>query len=368
MADRVVFLVHGMGVHEADWATPWVAALRTHFDAYPDTLLTRRSFEQRFAFVPVTFDDVLAALLQRWHDEGFALDLAMQQFGGEPDVLRAIENVLQAAGQDEFFWTHAADVLLYRGSSLVREGIKAHVAAQIAAKLQELAGAEGILPDWSVVAHSLGTIVVHDALDALWTAQISGVGNRFDPRNPGAQATLVMMVANVSRLLQTQPQAYVSTVMPGGPGAAVPGQANRFCGCRHYLSVRHALDPFTIPGRFRPEPPDWPDSATQAGNPKPFLEIAVDHIHDPNVHAFEHYLAHPAVHIALFRRLIHRMAIGQDKEQVALEGFRATDGLSPAAAIEIKTRLERIIPAADELWPILRLVSDAYRAHLATPT
>ena len=61
----------------------------------------------------------------------------------------------------------------------------------------------------------------------------------FDPAD--VKAAFVMMVANVSRVLETDVDVLLSAVQPGKPSNSRSGDAS------HFVTVRHALDPFTIP-------------------------------------------------------------------------------------------------------------------------
>jgi hypothetical protein len=153
------------------------------------------------------------------------------------------------------FWSHAADALLYRLSSTVRERVKVRVAKQIIDEVTKQYDTEQESL-WSVIAHSLGTAVAHDALDMLATGHVPGAPvNAFDPKIE--QANVIAMVANTSRLLETVVDAYESAVKPGRAG-----QAGR--DCLRFLNFRHFLDPFTIPQMFHPQA--WPDAATVSAN------------------------------------------------------------------------------------------------------
>lgn len=124
--------------------------------------------------------------------------------------------------------------------------------------------------DLKKFAHSLGTSVAHDAPHALWTTEFAG-GVRIDPAD--VKAAFVMMVANVSRLLQTDADVLTSAVQTGQA-------SNPERGCLNFLTARHALDPFTIPRMF--DPMEWPDEETV--NQGRYQSIRVNHFRDRNIH------------------------------------------------------------------------------------
>jgi hypothetical protein len=257
---------------------------------------------------------------------------------------------LQRAKVDaSFAWTHAADVLLYRCFKDVRITVVTHVVRQMLDALTPQIE-QGITPRWSVVAHSLGTAVTHDALDMLFSSRLPDSGR--DPLSPAHhRAEVVMMVANVSRVLETVVGGVYNSLVQPGPDEVV-GR-----GCRYYLTARHRLDPFTTPKPF--DPGDWPDlAAVQQGR---FRNILVNHIHEANVHGFGHYLLHPKVHIPMFRLLcfdeITKELITDEEEQNALDRFA---DLRAVGALDIKHRLETI-PASHAMdWKHLKELWDAY--------
>jgi hypothetical protein len=355
MARTVLFLVHGMGDHPEGWSAATRKLLEDSYVALADSSLASQAFDKRFEIVEITFDAELRALLAKWQEQGAAIgaiDAAVT-----PDALALVAQALLSAGTQHFFWTHAADVLLYAGMRTVREQLKVTVARQITTKLAAVEKAEGTLPTWAVIAHSLGTIVVHDALHALWTAPGSG----FNPKRTRAQ--LVMMIANVSKLLQGATPVLASTVMPGPAGSTVPDTDHSppwLRGCVHYLSVCHALDPFTVPGRFKPVL--WPD--LDAVEKKLYDWVEIDELKALNVHGLDHYLAHPEVHISMFRKLVGKRAVSAAQEKAALERYRATNPFSPADTVRIVQRLRGMMPGENTAWPIVRELWGRYRSHL----
>lgn len=342
-----LLLVHGMGKHEDDWADATIAKLEALYDSFDrqPPLLTRKPFEERIQPVPIRYDGVFRDTLKKWADNNETLAQHADALGS--DAVARLTSWLDNEDLDDFAWTHAADVLLYRGFSLMRERVKVNVAQQLAVAIDAAIQADD---SWSVLAHSLGTSVLMDSLHALFTHEFPQLPTGFEPQN--AQSVLVMTVANVSRVLQTTPAAYDSTVKPGPPGSTDRG-------CQLYLNVAHTLDPFLVPKPFKPNP--WPDADPE---PNPlYARLVVSHIHQANVHSLEHYLEHPAVHIPLFRALTWQAAIPQAQEQEKLQNFKIVDDLTEAQWKDIKQRLEGAqVGAPASPWETFETIWDAYQA------
>ena len=195
---------------------------------------------------------------------------------------------------------------------------------------------------WSVIGHSLGTSVVHNALNTLYSSPVDGEG----PLHPAeTRPRTLMMVANVSRVIQ-RPGAKVleSQVQPG------PVSAERLCG--FYLNVRHRLDPFVHPKPFQPDL--WPDAATFATSA--YQHIQPSHIHfDPEaitrVHDFDQYLKNPRVHVPLFRSILGDVLIPDAEFQTTRQQF---DAAVVSSNIDLaRQRLEARLPAPTGGWQVL---------------
>jgi len=323
-----LFLFHGMGVHPEGWHEEVHDKLRELQQRTEYKNLNRsgaKTLDDLVEVIPINYDQKFVERLQEWATNADALGAT--SVGS--DLVDSLVGWLRGASRDDFPWTHAGDVLLYKIFSLVRDQIKVHCADQIVPHIE--GGAE-----WVVLAHSLGTAVAHDTLDMLWTGRLEDGGpSGFAPRNE--QANAIFMVANVSRVVQAQRKVYGSTVRPGAAG-----EAGR--GCLRYVNINHDRDPFTIPKKF--DPKDWPER----DDPKLYLDVTVDHIHDVNIHSFTHYLDHPAVHIPLFRALTFSRVISQDLQDQLVDDYPRFRGISDIEGFELRGALEDIAPAIGDTW------------------
>lgn len=306
MAQHLVFLVHGMGSQPAEWAEDTVALLGDLYKRY--ARLKQIPFTERFEFVPIHYAGEFEAIVNDWENQGTAI--LGQGALGDPVHARSFVSWLDNAGntEDNFLWSHLSDVALYRFFSLVRERVKVVVARQLHAAL------EATRPrDWSVIAHSLGTAVMHDTLHAMAVSVAPGASVALLPAG-APQAQAVAMVANVSKILENDIDVYRDTAV--APAEKL-GQRGRVC--LNYLSFNNRLDVFTLPKPFDPhDVPLW-ELARVEGR---FIDVSsIRHVHELNVHALNHYLVHPSVHIPLFRTLAGPGTVTRREALTAQEDF-----------------------------------------------
>lgn len=323
MGIHAIILIHGMGVYVKEddakkrvKSDAWFAAAEKSivaaYEQY-DTLKAK-PFSENFQFVRVNYDAQLDKILVNTNEAAAKLKQLLPS-----TFLAKAADFLTSSGklEDNFFWTHVLDCVLYTFVEDIRMAIKVGVADAIAKTLTDKK-----VTSWSVLAHSLGTVVANDTLSALnYELQVRGVGGAW-PR-----ANIVGMIANVSRALESEAYGpcYGDRMRPGPKAAAFT-----------YLSAAHKLDPFTMVAPFNPEKiePLW--TATL----DPYAYYRFHKVHDlmhyqPDVlagedgklaladlipHQFEHYFAHPRVHLSYFSAVVPWGGItGQMTEAAALK-------------------------------------------------
>ena len=300
MARHIVFFVHGIGQHDTAWAEGPAGPVETLADLSAQyAWFESRPLGSLVEAVPIRYDHVFTAAVEQWRDE--ASGVSELDPGG---VLGAIVDTLADATDESVWWSHVADLVMYRTLRAYRQRVRTDVIRQIAERVEAAWEADGAAT-CSVIAHSLGTAVAHDCLHLLGTQQWGGAGSPFSPAHWRFQH--VIMLANTSRLLQTPDgevaAAYESIVRPG----PVEDPAS-YCGT--YLNVRHELDPVAFPRRF--DPVGW--------RPQ-YLALSVNHYWNSNIHGFSHHLQNPRVHVPILRKLTKRSAITGEEEIEAVAGF-----------------------------------------------
>ncbi|MCR9062048.1 MAG: hypothetical protein NXI02_32310, partial [Rhodobacteraceae bacterium] len=324
MAKDIVFVLHGMGEHSDDWMTDKAGAIPALKDAaknYP--FFESASLDTYVEFVPILYDDIFRKIIANWTDQANGLKKSIPVMPGLPDKVLTF---MQSLDDNDWESTHAGDVVLYWGFRLFQQRVSLRVIKQIVDKVNQTATAGDSVPDYHILATSLGTAVAQDALHHLGTetwleglaarqvAEIDeeyrqeradllvsldrlkeefGTSNPFAPGLFGFES--VAMLSNVSGLVfGTEP-----------PGASIvrPGTASEHGAyTKHYLNVNHVADPVSLATQFR-APPDWELSGGYKDLTfNHFFPIeGIDTVADvaSRIHSAAHYVANPDLHLRL---------------------------------------------------------------------
>lgn len=304
MSKHVLFLVHGMGVHKkGNWADSVIEKLKESSKKY--SYFNKYKLEDEVEFLQISYDNIISSdVLNKWKEGATAIsDFAKENGLEDNDALNWLKNAEKK--EKKFLWSHVADVIIYRFFRIYRVRIQMSVIKQIADEIDRKIRESGEAR-CSVLAHSLGTAVVHDSLHYLGTQKWGGTTNVFDPTHWRFQS--IFMIANTSRLLQTEPKAYNSIVKPG-PNLDSGSYFYK------YFNFRHELDPVPFPRMF--DPVGW-GSAYQS--------FVVRHFWNWDIHGFEHYLDNPRVHIPILRALVTPWAVSEQEEVAAVENYSQFGG------------------------------------------
>jgi len=266
MAANVVILIHGMGSHQVGWSAEWIACLEANAKLFAPYAAGKRELSEDLEFVEIAYDEPVFELgyRQRWKDLAGALQDAALPAALKPALTELAQ--LQDAKLPEFAWTHLLDPLLWFGLNQARQAVIAEVGAQIATAM---VGAQAKAANVHLLAHSLGTSVIHDTLLCLAADKPSG----FDPKKGGKRFSTLVTVANVSRLLNAweSPSDKLPTAAFKPHSSRVrPGDL-----VADFVNVRHRSDPFTFPRCFTP---DWSAPSVRTLEPDRFDELM--HVHD----------------------------------------------------------------------------------------
>lgn len=333
---QMLVLVHGMGTNPAGWSddpTGPKAKLNGVARQY-GAFKTGPAFSDRLVVKEIAYDDCFATLVNQWQAK--ATELATFASSAQrplPKIVDWLDKSLPAseASAKQFFWSTAADALLYRGFTLVRDRVRVAVMSQLVNLLKN-AGPEAV--DVTIVAHSLGTAVVHDVLQLLGTGVLPDEVKDVEVLLPSRwKFANLFMIADVCLLgppAARDIDPFESVVRPVMPDGSRDGY------CRKFVEVWHRFDPFAILAPFRPG--DWGKGYRPIG--------PLSHFRQANVHGFNHYLDHPAVHIPLINYALGEEAITA-REQATAEGAYA-DIVSP----ECGQQIERVKTKAKEFATI----------------
>jgi hypothetical protein len=293
---HVIFLVHGMGSHASEkWSAKVQKAIRDdYYDPQKYKFLERFPFKKNFSFCEINynalFEEYLAEATKQADKLGKWSKLAKPIDDDELGILGRIVSLAGKPPSDKFLVTHLADVAFFIATDL-GELVRNSIARQMAERLKP-SGFDPATDSWSVIAHSLGTRVMTEVLQAGFTAvpSLASFG----------KARLVMMVANTSRLLEkfspfNAGDVYHNAVFPAlDPSMGV---------CEHYVSVTHRFDPVAFVEEFDP-PATYGDGRTRIDDVFHPVKLSLTDITSKHIHDLEHYLRHPEVHTTLLRYLL----------------------------------------------------------------
>jgi hypothetical protein len=321
---QAILLVHGMGSHAAPTDKKRGSFGQEFLDATNTTL---RAFASHKNESVTDYIDVYEFNYDAWFDKmrkemaDRAKPMAQRldaigsvhklDFGGE--LVTRLQAWEAQFGDDDFFHTHWLDVIFY-GTLL---GAKVRVdAARHVVQLVEAYGRENV----HVVAHSLGTALIHDTLHLLYRPEADPTDEIPDLSPTNHRLASIWMFANVSRLVNTVTRLsdpLASIVKPGGQGCA-----------NHFFNIRHKLDPFTRLARFDPQNNDtWIPGNIFATR---YTPVVTELIVEANTHSFPRYLQDPRVVWELLPHLLGEQLKGTKAEFDAYAEKYAKDSFAGA--------------------------------------
>ncbi|MBF0357994.1 MAG: hypothetical protein HQL70_05255 [Magnetococcales bacterium] len=325
---HIIFLVHGMGKHEDKWSEKPEKTLTSAYDALKPE---GTEFADYFEVCEITYDHIIDEWRQQNANNMDAAFKVLGDQGASSSFLSSLRKMGDATTSDTFFNTHIIDVVFYRYINQFQELIRLEVAKQIVAKLDK--SSQVVKREWSIVGHSLGSIVVHDTLQRMFGGTSFGeVGvDRLNPGDLGPKVCL--MVANVSHVLSNDFDVYNSIVRPHTD----PHQG----AVEYYLSARHEIDPIASIFPFNPNITSWLDPATRSKPHERYQNLVLpwDDITNANIHSLSHYFKNPRLHVPFFRALIGDRDWIMDYEQdIAHEKYRG--GVLAQELVKLKAKFE----------------------------
>jgi hypothetical protein len=330
-----VFLVHGMGEFEAGWSETPRAILAQAVNAYPR--LRDNGFASAFEYKEISYNHVFDAWREQWRQDAAKAAKALTAVGLGSGVA---DELIKAAGQPAgggFWRTHVLDVIGYRFLMPVAQEVWRSVQAQILGHLKSFPDDDR--PSYSVVAHSLGTAVVYEAFHAMLT---NGADGHSAPLGSALRPDNVFMLANVAKPLWNRGGSVYPPLMS-------PSLANGDGLCFRFANFWHQLDPIARMDRFDPPAAWFPPLSPRD---EVYLDVAlpVQDLQDANVHAFEHYLGHPLVHVPMLRWLAgFKGAVSKKELDDALVKWRA-DSLAAKELQRARAKLEGLLVNATADW------------------
>lgn len=358
---NVLFFVHGIGRHSTGWASAPdgpIPALDSAMKLYPACFRNGKKLSDYLELVEIRYDDIFDLILNQWQ----SLADKLGAVGGNVDWAGQVRELLAGVGNNQNqFVDFGGDVVLYGGFDLVARIVRLRINSIIAVEILrahvEARDAGGLqVPRFGVISHSLGTAVVQDALYHLatepWISDEDAVkdalpdhpelidnphhsdeqrlhrehaaaGTRAFPDRPiPVGLTMLCHISNTTRLLRRAKDEYVT--LRKGSGRLKPFD------CELFFNVNNKFDPISRISAYR-----------MPARPNAF-DVVVEHIHQPNVHGFAHYLSHPAVHGPIFRSLIADFSFACEQSAQSLAGQPEWRGIGGELAAEAKAKQDEV--------------------------
>jgi hypothetical protein len=299
MGRPTIVLIHGMGEHTApksstnergSFGKECIDSFNDAFAMYPS--LDTSNIEEHSNFVEIHYNHIFDRIRQSMAENGQTIsDLlkgagAMTALGSIPGLVQSVVSFEASLGGDSERYTHWLDVLLYK--LYFGEEVRVHVAR----KLGDVVAKNSSL-DIHILAHSLGTAVIHDTLSKIYSFEYSGDDEIADLSPTTHKLASLWQVSNVSRLANSVlkiADPYRSLVRPGAKGVTST-----------MMNIHHKLDPIALIKKYsRSNNGRWiPKNIYKTS----YLDIETSDITDMNTHSIKQYLHDPAVHLYLFKQL-----------------------------------------------------------------
>ncbi len=294
MAKNAILLIHGMGNHsspETDASGNRIhGSFAREFIGVSTNTLQRyekhrgESIEDHLDVHEYNYNEFFDKMRKEFSDRAKNVKDRLEAISGLygisfPGDLAGRLAALEADfGNDEFFYTHWLDVIFY--TTMLGAKVRVDAGKKIAELVEEY-GQNKV----HVMAHSLGTAVVHDTLHLLYRPEYDPDDEIPDLSLTNHKLGSVWMVANVSRLVNRFTGLVDPMKSPVKPG-------DRGCASQFY-NIRHELDPFTWLSRFDPaNNGSWiPESIYVTA----YNNIVTNLVVDPDTHSFPQYMADPKV-------------------------------------------------------------------------
>ena len=280
MSKSIVLLIHGMGTHPLDNMTREFKAGLT--EAAKGFGMDAFDPDESMEIVEYNYSETLDNIRKKLAEDAQGI---LDQFpDGTPgsEIVHKLLEFQANFSEDEFLYTHWLDVALY--SLFYGEAIRVELARKLNNIFKEAANRRV-----HIIAHSLGTAVLHDTLDKFYKVLGPGEGGGDYPylRAGGDNLKTVWTFANVSKLVSV-----LNNVADQGDSMVRSGPT----GCTDSLyNIYHTLDPFCWYEPYKE------DTVTiESGR---HFETKI--VRKKNTHSFQEYVADPEVAKYLLAELAH---------------------------------------------------------------
>lgn len=336
MSKPIVVLIHGMGDHTApkpssnergSFGKECIGSFNDAFAMYPS--LASSTIEEHVNFVEIHYNHIFDRVRKAMAENGQTFsDLlkgagATTALGSIPGLIQAVIGFETSLNKDDDLHTHWLDVLLYK--LYFGEEVRVHVARKLGDVI-----AKNSSRDIHILAHSLGTAVIHDTLTKIYSFDYADDDDIADLSPVTHKLASVWQIANVSRLVNSVlkiADPYSSLVRPGAAGMTST-----------MMNIHHKLDPIALLKKYsRRDNGKWIPANVYRTS---YLDIETTDITEINTHSITQYLHDPAVHLNLFNRLGLPIPPKKQRDE-AVEAYRGK--VIDGAKKRIEDKLAKVV-------------------------
>ncbi len=290
----VLIAVHGMGEHtHTSFKKEIVDALNKHIKNYTFSDGKKQSFTERATVEIVVYNKNFNTVRKRLQKAGTELSSLLKGSPKKDGLYKVLSKIDVNFAKNSFFNTHWLDVILYK--EYWGEWVRNTAADQIVGFMLKYCKPEA-QHDIHLLGHSLGTAVLHDTLNELFSLGINGKGGLENVSKGKLSAQFfkfdsIYMVANVSRLIHGSKHPYKTLVKPES-GI-----------CEEFINIYHKLDPITWPKKFDPRHDELGWISAKGYQYGTYRDTELEAITHYDTHAITHYLDNPKTHLDLFETI-----------------------------------------------------------------
>lgn len=332
---KYVLCVHGIGKHTNDWiATPddgisFKDNLSKIWDIYAKSN-SRNTFDNEVELIPIHYDDEIVKIFTEWVKNADKVKAELQT---APTILDqvdwfvdALDKASAANADDDFRFTHLMDLILFAGIQSIQDRLVVYVGKQIADHINKIR-AGGKPAEISLIAHSMGTAMMHKVIQDLFTESAQTAFGTQTLRGD-FKFKNITMVANCGFALSRERKSFYSGVVR--PSIT----AGEGC-CTTWINVGHRLDPVA---RFMPfdphSEPKWLDPFIAAKGW--YSNITLNSISSRNIHSLNHYFRDPELHIRFLNLAFDFDYIDDQKLKDAINTFQQSTFQGQLKSLKVK--------------------------------
>lgn len=344
MPKHHILCVHGIGKHSNKWVedknegeTSFKELFEKNWDAYP-ALKGKGSFKDYIHLESIHYDDEINKLFESWEKEANKLkthlgDLAKAQedFGWVTDCM---DKAAEAKADENYLYTNLMDLVLFWCSPTIQNHLVQYTGEQIVKYVNKItSNAEASDEAISIIAHSMGTSMVHKTMQAMFNQKLDG-----ETLSGHFKFHLITQASNVSYVLSGDRKNHYNATT--GPSETIvrPSLYPRKGVCRKMINVNHEYDLAAQFLPFNPPLSTWLDTLKNSSNN--YADITLQSISGVNVHDINHYFRDPKLQAQFFEMLTGD-TIPQSEKEKAAEQFAQT---TPEGSYKkVRTEFKKLI-------------------------